>query len=73
MKRIIYEMPVYCGRLKEWRVLNLTTGTVYSNAYESESEAASKIQHLEARGDATVQRVTLFDVRLAVASTQTPP
>lgn len=50
---IIYEMPVFDGRAKEWRVLNLLTGTVYSESYDSESAALADINEGEKRGQAT--------------------
>lgn len=61
--KFIYEMPVYCGRQKEWRVLNLNTGTVYSISYETEEEAANSIKNGEKRGDHSVFALGLFEVR----------
>jgi hypothetical protein len=55
----IYECPVYCGRLKEWRVLNLSTGTVYTTAYENFEEASDSIENGKKRAGKTVKRVTV--------------
>lgn len=58
----IHEVPVYDGRLKEWRVLNVTTGTVYSGAHDSEEAASQSIKDGEVRGDSTVKRHSLRTV-----------
>ena len=47
MKKTIIEMPVFDGRLKEWRILNLNTGTVYSMAFKTEVDASRGIQLAE--------------------------
>lgn len=61
--KFIYEMPVYCGRQKEWRILNLNTGTVYSNSYETEEEAINSIKIGEERAGSKVVALELFDVK----------
>ena len=58
----IYEMPVYCGRLKEWRILNLNTGTIYSMSYETEENAKKDISVGEIRGNRPVVAVSLEQV-----------
>jgi len=60
--RMIYETAVYCGRLKEWRVLNLNTGTIYSMRYETEDEALASIDHGKKRVEMRVCRMILFDI-----------
>ena len=55
-------MPVYCGALKVWRVLNLNTGTVYSMHFNSEKEAIASIQEGEIRAGATVKKVSIPQV-----------
>lgn len=60
----IFETAVYCGRLKEWRILNLNTATVYSGKYESEAEAMADIKDGEVRGDRTVKKVWLAQIAL---------
>lgn len=66
MKEPIYEVAVYCGRLKEWRVLNLTTGTVYSLEHSSLEEANAGIEDGEIRVGRVVKRVTLAEIREAL-------
>ena len=61
--KFTYEMPVFCGRQKEWRVLNLNTGTVYSTSYETEKEAINSIKIGEERAGGKVVALELFDVR----------
>ena len=57
-KRIIYEMPVYCGRTKVWRVLNLSSLTVYSGDYEDREAAFLSIRDGEERcGDAIIKAI----------------
>ena len=55
----IFETAVYCCRLKEWRILNVNTATVYSGKYESEGEALADIEDGEQRAGKTVKRVPL--------------
>lgn len=55
----IYELPVYDGRTKVYRVLNLSTGTVYSPSYETLTEAIASIEAGQRRGDGIVVAVTL--------------
>lgn len=57
--KIIYECPVYCGRLKEWRVLNLSSGTVYSVGYKTFEEASDSIDTIHKRNGWEVRRVTV--------------
>jgi hypothetical protein len=59
----IYEVPVYCGRLKEWRVLNINTGTVYSCAFKTEEKAFRSIQDGGERGGKIVRRLALETLR----------
>lgn len=51
----IYEMPIYDGALKNWRVLNLMSGTFYSNNYENFEDAYNSIINGEKRGTANRQ------------------
>jgi hypothetical protein len=57
--RFVLECPVYDGAGKVWRVLNLNTGTVYSNAYETVHAARKSIAVGEVRGGLTVKAVDL--------------
>jgi uncharacterized protein (DUF849 family) len=47
MKKIILETVIRCGRTKKHRVLNVTTGEIYSVDYNSreEAETAAKKEH----------------------------
>lgn len=63
MNKFIYEMPVYCGKQKEWRILNLNTGTVYSCAYETEEAAANSIENGKQRCGSLVVALEVFEVR----------
>ena len=65
MKRI-YEVPVYCGSQKVWRILNLNTGTIYSMDYDTEEQAFANIEEGEQRGDHIVRGLHLIDVHNAV-------
>lgn len=58
MKGVIYETTVYDGSSKEWRILNINSGTVYSMRYDSEEEASAAIKHEQVRGDRLVKRVS---------------
>jgi hypothetical protein len=43
-REIIYEMPVYCGAMKVWRVLNLHSGTIYSMNFPTFEKASKSIK-----------------------------
>jgi len=60
---VIWETVVYCGRLKEWRILNLLSGTVYSNHYNTREEAYAAIEDGTERDGKIVKRVTLEKIR----------
>lgn len=62
MERYIYEMAVYCGAMKVWRVLNLNTGTIYSVDHETRELAEASIEDGKPRAGLTVKRVTLEQV-----------
>lgn len=65
----LYEVPVYCSRLKEWRVLNLTTGVVYSMAFSTEQAAADYISDGEVLGGLLFRKVCCGElVKLLEAS-----
>lgn len=61
----IYEMPVYDGRIKDWRILNITTGTVYSSSFPTHDAAYFAIEADAERAGAIVQRINR-DVILSV-------
>ena len=63
---MIYEMPVYCGKLKEWRILNLLTGTVYSSDFPSEDAAFNAIEDGQVRAEYTVKAIRLRQARQAL-------
>lgn len=52
----IFEIPVYDGSQKVWRVLNITSGTVYSPEYETEDEANAAIEDGTKRAGSFVVR-----------------
>ncbi len=54
---VIYETATYCGRLKEWRILNINTGTVYSSHFNTEEGAYHAIEDGVERAGAVVKRV----------------
>lgn len=64
----IYEVPIYDGALKNWRILNLNTGTFYSMKYATQNEAVADIEHLTERAGTTVRRVFLPEVVRALDS-----
>jgi len=55
----IYEMPIYDGALKNWRVLNCHTGTFYSTEFETLEQALKSIKTGEDRSGLTVRLLTL--------------
>jgi hypothetical protein len=63
MTKFIYEIPVYCGRQKHWRVLNLNSGTVYSTDYQTEEEALGSIEAGSEGSGKTVVALGVFEVR----------
>lgn len=62
MSKHIYETVVFDGAMKVWRVWNITTGTVYSNSYETETEAYSDIEDGAVRGDAKVVMISRIEI-----------
>lgn len=63
----IYECPVYDGRTKEWRILNLNSGTVYSSEFNTEEEASLAINEGVFRSKKSaqvVQKTTIKELRL---------
>ena len=63
MTKFIYEIPVYCGSQKHWRVLNLNSGTVYSSNYQTEQEAIASIEAGSERSGKTVVALSVPEVR----------
>ena len=59
---MIYEVVVYCGATKVFRVLNLSTGTVYSCDYDTFDEAFASIKDGEIRSGKVVKRTTLEEI-----------
>lgn len=55
-------MVVYDGAMKVWRVLNLTTGTVYSSEHDTKELAEASIEDGQKRAGFFVKRVTLEDI-----------
>ena len=62
---MIIETAIYDGRLKEHRVLNLSTGSVYSMWFDSEDDALASIEDGEERVGHKVKRIKLSDIELA--------
>mgnify|MGYP000381981794 CR=1 FL=1 len=62
--RKIYETVVFDGSIKTFRILNLTTGTVYSMNFDTFEEADKAIKRGEVRGQCTVDAVELKDIQL---------
>lgn len=58
----IYETAVYDGRTKEWRILNLSTGTVYSGSFDDRNKALAAIEDGASRADKVVKRITLEEI-----------
>lgn len=59
---MIYELVVFCGALKVYRVLNLSSGTVYSMDYPTFEEASASIEDGEIRSGKVVKRTTLEEI-----------
>jgi hypothetical protein len=68
----IFEVPVFDGATKAWRVLNLSTGTVYSNGHESLGGAQRAIRAESERDGRPVRFLTIGDVRDAVVEMYAP-
>jgi len=60
----IYEMVVFCGRTKVFRILNISTGSLYSMDFKTQKEAEDAIDSEKERNGKTVQRVSLGDLRI---------
>lgn len=60
--KFIYEMPVFDGGTKVWKILNLTTGSIYSKDYKTEQLASDAIEHGQNRANATVCRIDLREL-----------
>jgi hypothetical protein len=58
----IFETVVYDGRLKEWRIWNICTGSVYSSDFQSEQLAYNAIEHGTERDGKIVVRVTQEEI-----------
>ena len=68
---MIYEMPVYDGRTKEWRILNITTGSVYSGTNITMADTEAAIEDGVERAGHIVRRVTLRELQAILASRET--
>jgi hypothetical protein len=53
--RNIHEVPVYDGKTKVWRILNISTGTIYSGDDPTEEAALRAIEDGKQRAGATVR------------------
>ncbi len=62
----IWEVPVYCGARKVWRVLNLSTGTVYNYDDETQAEAIASIEEGAMRAAKIVRGTTLHEICAAL-------
>lgn len=65
---MIYELVIYDGGMKNYRILNLATGTFYSTEYETLVEAmtAAKKCDGEVRNDNIVRFTTLAEINNAL-------
>jgi hypothetical protein len=63
MKKFIYEMVIYDGGMKNWRVLNLNSGSFYCTSYDSEQKARDSIEEGEERAGRIVRRIELQRVQ----------
>ena len=61
--RKIYEVVVFDGAIKTFRILNLTTGTVYSMNFDTFEDADKAIERGEVRGECFVQAVDIQDIQ----------
>lgn len=60
---MIYEMVVYCGALKVFRILNISTGTIYSMDFSTEREASAAIEDGEERANKIVKLIKIDELR----------
>lgn len=63
---MIYETVIYDGALKNYRVLNLNTGTFYSMSFDSFEIANQAIKNGETRAGQTVKRTELREILQAL-------
>ncbi len=60
---MIFETVVYDGAIKDWRILNINTGTVYSKGFDSKQEAIDAVEHGTIRDGLLVQFVSLESIQ----------
>lgn len=63
-RKMIFETVVYCGAMKVFRVLNLSTGSIYSSDFATEDEANEAIEDGAIRGESLVKCVPLSDLNI---------
>lgn len=56
--KIITETVVFDGAQKTFRILNLSTGTVYAGHFKSRYDAGAAIEHNKARAGSLVKRTS---------------
>jgi hypothetical protein len=69
---MIYEMVVYCGARKVFRILNISTGSVYCMEYETQAEAEAHIEDGQYRNGKIVKLVNIADLRNILNSSELP-
>jgi hypothetical protein len=62
-KGVIVEVAVYDGRYKTWRILNVTTGSVYASDFATKDVANTAIEHGTERAGYVVRRITLGQIQ----------
>jgi hypothetical protein len=64
-RNFIYETVVYDGGSKEYRVLNLNSGSLYTQIYKEEFEAFEAIKDGEERNGYIVKRIKVDSIKYA--------
>jgi hypothetical protein len=70
--KFIYETIVYDGRDKSFRILNVSTGTVYSTEFKTLEEAVAAVDDGKERAGKTVKLLPLADLRVLLAEENAP-
>lgn len=70
MDKFIYEVVIYDGGLKVWKVMNITTGSLYSFEYNTFEEAEASIEDGKGRVGKVVKRVSLSTIQNLLSDNQ---
>jgi hypothetical protein len=69
-KRYIFETVIYDGGMKEWRILNLNTGSFYSMHFSTFDKAKESVAVGEMRSGLEVKFIEVHDIARILGSAQ---